>query len=184
LPRGVDPKALYDQLGKFQNDKIAIQAQLAERKANSIPEDEPIDYASLGGFTESLKGLFEKAEHNPEIKTSIIKKLVHKVEVTPTGFEIHFHVGKSYYKRELGFTPSSPVFLFQQSGSTTLTNGGAGENRTRVRKRSTVKFYMRINTFRLNPRRDVARCANPPLTKSRICNASETADPILLIGAD
>jgi hypothetical protein len=30
---------------------------------------------------------------------AIIKKLVHRIEVTPSGFEIDFHVGKNRMRR-------------------------------------------------------------------------------------
>jgi len=69
---------------------------------NKIPTEEIIEFDNFIKFTTHLRDLVKKADRAPEIQTEIIRKIVHKVEVTLDGFEISFHVGKGHLKRELG----------------------------------------------------------------------------------
>jgi len=137
LPKNIDPKVIYDQLSKFQTSKASLELQYDEARANAVPTDDPIDYADLNRFTEGLRGLLEEAEAKPEIQAAIIKKIIHKIEITPQGFDTHYFIGHNKYKRASGVTPPEALlFLFPESkvaGSTLLTNGGGGGNRTHVR---------------------------------------------------
>ena len=112
---------------------------------------EIVEFDDFVKFTAHLRDLVAKADHAPEIQAAIIKKLVHRIEVTPNGFEIDFHVGKNRIRREVGGAPdrgaiaelgasegekkersasgypgSRPLKKYlKDSGSKTLTFGGA-----------------------------------------------------------
>lgn len=164
LPKGIDPQALYEQLKKLQNQKLEVEGSLLIARSQQVEPEEALELTDLKKFTESIRKHLQKAEENPDIQTTIIKKIVYKIEITINGIEIHFHVGKSHYTKELGTTPGSfflrlelfssnkpqnnlieikahhsrPLAKFlKDSGSKRLTNGGGGENRTPVRKTST-----------------------------------------------
>ena len=88
---------------------------LIKLENKQIEKDEPVSFESLAAFRKSLKGLIEKGELDKNVQTAIIKKVVHKITVKPNGFEIHFHVGNTYYARELGTDPSSRFFSFERN---------------------------------------------------------------------
>jgi ribosomal protein S19 len=55
----------------------------------------------------------------------VIRTLVHRIEITPEGFRLHFHVGRDYVEGELSRSEGSPIakkLMF--GGSNTLTFGG------------------------------------------------------------
>lgn len=154
LPKELDLKPLMDQLVKLQNLKTDLELTLKTQQSEKIKTDEPISFESLAVFRKGLKSLIEKGEKDKNVQTTIIKKIVHKITIKPDGFEIHFHVGKSYYSREPGVhTPGSLIFLFKNGnkesldlekpakksqsfnffkdqGSSLLTNGDSGTTRT------------------------------------------------------
>lgn len=149
LPKGVDERVFMTQMAKLQEAKNAAEASLVE-VANRAPTEEVVAYDDFVKFTAHLRELVAKADHAPEIQAAIIKKLVHRIEVTPNGFEIDFHVGKGRIKRGVGgaldrgatalprawdgekkerpasgYSGSRPLKKFlKDSGSKTLTNGG------------------------------------------------------------
>ncbi len=109
MPKDVDPAPIYEQLAKMQRLEVDYREKL--RAAALAVEDEPIDLKDFEKFAEQLKALLER-EDDPVVKTAVIQKVVEKVFVTKNGIEIHFHVGKMHYKRELEATASgSRLFL-------------------------------------------------------------------------
>lgn len=52
--------------------------------------------------------MLEKAEKAPELQAAIIRKVVHRVDVTKDGYAIAFYIGQGYFARELGGTESGP----------------------------------------------------------------------------
>ena len=139
LPRGMDESLFLKQLDKLQESKTALESRFESLKTE-VQTDEVIPFDDFMKFTAHLKGLVTAADKDPAVQTEIIRKLVHKIEVTAKGFEIEFHVGKHRIERELGDkTPGSravcqisrplPKF-FKDSGSRRLTNGGHYRDRT------------------------------------------------------
>ena len=134
LPKGVDERIFMNQMAKLQEAKNVADTNLAEI-ANRPPSEEVVAFNDFSTFTSHLRDLVAKADHAPEIQTAIIKKLVHRIEVTPKGFEINFYVGKNRIKREVGHEPASAVSepsralskplnkFLKDGGSKRLTNG-------------------------------------------------------------
>lgn len=105
LPKGVDERVFMNQMAKLQEAKNAADTALGEI-ANRAPTEEVVAYNDFVTFTAHLRELVKKANHQPEIQAAIIKKLVHRIEVTPNGFEMEFYVGKNRIKREVGGAPT------------------------------------------------------------------------------
>ena len=55
--------------------------------------------------------LLGKAGIDFDLRSKIIKLVVHKVEIMVDGFEIYFHVGESHFKTALGKDPSASFFV-------------------------------------------------------------------------
>ncbi len=134
LPKAIDPKALYAQLSRLQTSQASLEIQCEDLKSQAIPTDDPIDYADLGLFTSGLRRMLKEAEKNPELKAAIIKKIVHKIDITPQGINTHYFIGhgkyKQYKKASGDDSPEASNFkvpdFFKVAGSTFLTNGGGG----------------------------------------------------------
>ncbi|MGZ3803923.1 MAG: recombinase family protein [Pseudobdellovibrionaceae bacterium] len=124
LPAAMDAKPLVDQLSKLQTAKVQLQEDLVQAKKEKPESDEPISLQSLSIFRKGLKQLIEKGEKDPSIQAAITKKVVHKITIQPNGFEIHFHVGKTYYTRELGKHPGSRFFAFEPKNSDSAAKSG------------------------------------------------------------
>ncbi len=159
LPKGVDESLFLKQLEKLQEVKKSSE----ERLEGLIPEvqvDEVIPYGDFVKFTAHFKKLVAKADKDPEIQTEIIRKLVHKIEITAKGIEIAFHVGKHRIEWELGDNSPSPRSVslrsqplpkyFKESGSRSLLIGGGAGNRTPVRKCSAIGRYILSQRFKLD----------------------------------
>lgn len=100
LPKGIDAKSFYDQILKLQEYKRAFENQLETLAANQQSQEAPINYEDFKKFTEGLKTLTEKCT-DPNDQAAIARKLIEKIEVTPDGILIHYHVGETHYLREL-----------------------------------------------------------------------------------
>ena len=109
LPRGLDPAALYMQLEKLQASRDRIMEELSKEVAQEV-SDEYVSLESLQEFTKGLRAMLDKGDQNPEIQAAIMRKIVHKIEVLPDGYEIFYHAGLNHYEKELGTTPGSSFF--------------------------------------------------------------------------
>ncbi len=114
LPRGLDPKALYAQLERLQAGRDRAALAFEEAKKDERPADEYVSLDSLKAFTEGLRKQLDLGDTNPEIQSAIIRKIVHKIEVLPDGYEIFYHAGLNHYQAEFGDSPGSAPFSFAQ----------------------------------------------------------------------
>lgn len=106
LPKGIDERVFLDQMRKLQEARGFAEAALKEIH-NKLQAEDVVAYGDFMKFTAGLRERLAKADTRPEIQTEIIRKLVHRVEVTMRGFEIEFFVGAQKIKRELGSDPGS-----------------------------------------------------------------------------
>jgi site-specific DNA recombinase len=114
LPKDIDPQALYEQLKKLQSQKLETEGSLLIARTEQVKPEEILELSDLKQFTEGIRKHLLKAEEDPNIQTTIIKKIVYKIEITIHGIEIHFHVGKSHYTKELGAAPGSFLLHLEQ----------------------------------------------------------------------
>lgn len=116
LPKGVNEKPFFDQLVKLQQAKELAEVQWIEENSRT-QSDEIISYDDFTKFTASLNALVKKADENPETQGEIIRKFVHKIEVTKNGIKIGFHAGKSHYRKELGIGKEGKLIPLEHSRS-------------------------------------------------------------------
>ncbi len=114
LPKGLDPKALYGQLSRLQENRDRLGQELEAANTEAKPMDEYVSLKSLAAFTEGLRKQLDAGDENPEVQAAIIRKIVYKIEVLPEGYEIFYHAGMNHYMAELGTTPGSAAFSFAQ----------------------------------------------------------------------
>lgn len=131
LPKGVDDALFMKQLEKLGGTKAELAQKLLGLE-RVVSRDSVIPLEDFTSFTSHLRSMLRKADEKPEMQAAIIRKLVHRIEITAKGFEIDFYVGSEHFKRELGakapgsadFRQSEPSKIFSISGSRRLTNGG------------------------------------------------------------
>ena len=129
LPKDVDESLFLKQLDKLQKEKADLTSRVQEL-GNAAPEDSVVPFVDFIKFTLFFRELLKKADDNPELQTKIIRKLVHKIEITPKGFEVYFHVGNAFVSRELGASTPGSGGSFKKCGSSILTTGSRSRART------------------------------------------------------
>ena len=78
-----------------------------------------------------LKDLILKAEHELDLRSKIMKLIVHKIEIIKDGFEIHFRVGENHYTTALEEFSSNASFFVSFSD-------GAGKKSPKNKKATEV----------------------------------------------
>ena len=111
LPEGLDPKPLYQKLADLQKGLIKLQSDLQAQEFSKATSDSVIQNDDFASFKEKLKKHTDLAENNPAIRSAIIKIIVHKIEIKPNGFDIHFNFGENHFNEALGHTPSASIFV-------------------------------------------------------------------------
>lgn len=119
-------------MSKIQAQKNELAGALLKMQPSQGFEQERIAHIqTYQKFTEGLSGQLDCTE-NAEAGRAIIQKLIHRIEVDPTGFTIHYFAGEDYLSREMqtGKESSGQENIFLKPGSTRLTNGGRHRART------------------------------------------------------
>src|SRR5690606_29027959 len=89
--------------------------EIERARSESVAEDQYLDLTSLRAFTTGLKSQLEKADTNPDLQAAIFRKVVHRIDVLPDGYEIFYHAGIHHYQAELGAeAPGSAFFCVQK----------------------------------------------------------------------
>jgi len=137
LPKAVSPVAVFRQMERLEEVRKLEEQKLSEAQRHEVSADAP---AALAGFTELLKMLAGMANdpNAGEIRARILRSLVHKVEVLPEGFRLHFYIGRDKIEGELARWGRSlagdGLNLIKNksafAGSNSLQNGACGSERT------------------------------------------------------
>ena len=153
LPKGVEAKSFYDLILKLQEKKLFFESEIQNLKNSQKDQEKPIDFEDFKNFTKGLKALTEKCT-DPTEQAAIIRKLVERIEVTPNGIIMHYHVGGIHYARELNDAPIA-------TGSALNTKTKGLVDHTRPFSKSLLKY--RVENL-------AVRCSNS-LTNGRECGA-------------
>ncbi len=123
LPEDINPKPLFEKLGELQKSQNKFIEDLKQLQSKDCEESQLISFESLELFRTGLRELITKGENDLEMRSKIIKLIVHKIEILKDGFEIHFHVGEAHYNKALGNqTPSASFFVSSAQGSNPRTH--------------------------------------------------------------
>lgn len=102
LPKEVDERTFLNQLTKLQDEKRITEIKLAEYRSRPPEQTGAIEYDNFAGFAINLLELMNYANNHGDIQAAIIRHLVHRINVSSTGFEIVFFNGKTHVAKELG----------------------------------------------------------------------------------
>lgn len=89
LPKGVDDTLFMRQLEKLGRTKTELAEKLLLLE-QATPSDSVAPFEDFAKFTSHLREMLKDADAKLELQTAIIRKLVHRIEITAKGFEIEF----------------------------------------------------------------------------------------------
>ena len=102
LPKGVSASIIFNQMEKLEIAKKEALDKISVLKGSSGGFRElPIDFQSYQSFLGLVDKVLGKST-NPEVKASIIKRLVHKVEVGIDKVKIHYYAGEDSLQKAVG----------------------------------------------------------------------------------
>ncbi len=107
LPKSVNPKHVFDQMERLSLQKQSLETDVKSLKEHSNHDKTAVNISDFETFRLAVQDLLEN-EADPQMKTSIIQKVVHKIIIKNEEIEIYFFVGEKHYKRELELSGSRP----------------------------------------------------------------------------
>lgn len=117
-PKKVSPTHVLKQMEKLEAIKQEEGKRLSKAQQSEVTRDIPAPLKSYEAFLLGLGALSNQSD-SETTKEKIIKKLIHKIQVTPQGFKLHVHTGRDYVETELanqaGSSANSPLKIFWTS---------------------------------------------------------------------
>lgn len=98
-------------MGELQEEQKKILKDQKDLQTKSNDKGNVISFESLELFRLGLKDLILKAELDLDLRSKIMKLIVHKIEILTDGFEIHFRVGENHYIMALEENSSNASFF-------------------------------------------------------------------------
>jgi hypothetical protein len=150
LPDGIEPKPLIEQLGQMQKGQRKLTEELQATTNELEPKNKIVSLENLDLFRKGLSELITKGELESEIRTQIIKLIVHRIEILKDGFEIQFYVGEAHYDMALGNHPSASFFVpFFQTKTPKMKNPSGKLPKGLVTKQKNQTFLSVVSSTRL-----------------------------------
>lgn len=137
IPKDMDPTPIFEQMRKIEKDKKDLKEQMESFK-EALSEKKPMAFKDYRSFLEGI-GKLLKTNNSPELRRKVCERLIHKIELMPEGFIIHFYMGSDSLSgpNQLGVSLNAGSALklienksrkklesIQKNGSNSLQNGG------------------------------------------------------------
>ena len=94
LPSDVPPEPLYRQMAKINDLKILEEQRLPELKAACRSQNEIADFQDYKAIQQLIKD-FVTSDTDPESLRTVIRRLIHRIEIGPDFMEIKYIVAKA-----------------------------------------------------------------------------------------
>lgn len=126
LPANVPAEPIYKQMSRIDVERQENSNTLSKlERDNSHGSEQVVHLQTYRTFLEGVRSMSGKlCSDNPGLTQAIIRKLVHKIQVSPAGFTVHYYVGNDHIRRKIESESVGEKNLV--GGSTSLTNGGGG----------------------------------------------------------
>ena len=82
---------------KLEERKHDAQKRTAEMQSRGFIKDEPAELRDFQKFIKVVDEILKKDDGH-KFRMRVFRYLVHRINIIPDGFEIHFKVGESYIK--------------------------------------------------------------------------------------
>lgn len=125
LPKELSASSIFKQMKTLEDRKLELSDKI-EKLTNSTQADYIAKFNEYDEFVQSLKKLWMTA--SSDMKSRIIKRLIHKVEVRVDSVVIHYNIDKRNMILETKKPSEKEGFFknpnfFNLNGSNSLTNG-------------------------------------------------------------
>ncbi len=128
LPKEINAQPFYDQIMKLQASKESVEKELETAKITEYEKDEALSFSDYKSFIDSLKELLRVKGEDPEVQAAICRKFIHKIEVSPKGITIQYHVGQTHFRALMEANKKSLVSIEDvqknKKGSADKKSGG------------------------------------------------------------
>jgi hypothetical protein len=94
LPKEISPEPIFAQMQKLGEKKAELEEKLTELRSQQSMNELPATFEDYQAFCKSIR-LMLGNESNGDFRNQILRKLIHKVEVTPSSYKIHYFVGEN-----------------------------------------------------------------------------------------
>ena len=95
IPKSLSPAPIFAQMERLEQLKAQTQSALDEILRSPFTSEIPAQLTDYSALLGSLRGMLSEGAAD-ELRPKIVQRLVHKVEVLPEGYRIHYHVAKRY----------------------------------------------------------------------------------------
>jgi hypothetical protein len=100
LPKSIPAEPFYKQMEKIQTRRKEEEARLGQLENDPAYQEVPTSLPANEAFLTVLRG-FADDPIILENRIKIIGRLIHRVEIRPGSFRLHFNIGKNYIEGEL-----------------------------------------------------------------------------------
>jgi len=110
IPKDLSPMPIYAKMQELQELKTKAENQLSEIMRSGAQMDVPVAFSDYSVLISKVREILHGKEGDDELRHRIVQKLVHKVEVLPEGYRVHYFVGRNYVvptALEIGASPQS-----------------------------------------------------------------------------
>jgi site-specific DNA recombinase len=130
IPKTVSATPIFKQMEKLEALKKDEQERLAHMPNQVQKIDLPME---LSSYQEFLKGVKKLKNLTPETRQKVVEQLIHKIEVKPDGFVVHYYVGRNQIRKEpeksgssfqIQLNRSQKFFVLPSSNSLTIGDRG------------------------------------------------------------
>lgn len=126
LPKSISAAPIYQQMEKLEKQRAGEGERILALQTSGGGYEMPVGLTTYRGYLAALN----KLKQNPVAKAQIIEELVHRIDITPDGYRVHYYAGENHVERGLARRAGPRPGLSLISGSRELTNGGPTKNRT------------------------------------------------------
>ncbi|MCJ8278039.1 MAG: recombinase family protein, partial [Bdellovibrionales bacterium] len=95
VPKGISPEPIFAQMQKLEALKIEVKNELEIASEDHIQK--PVELDDYRNFVKGVRNL-KNRRNADDIKQKIIERLVHKIELLPEGYRLHYYVGADYFQ--------------------------------------------------------------------------------------
>jgi hypothetical protein len=135
IPKTLSPAPIFAQMERLEQLKVQNQETLNDILRSPFSAEMPAELSDYRTLIQSMRGMRVEGVAD-ELRPKVVQRLIHKVEVLPEGYRIHFHVGKKHvlpapWEPGFGKGASEAVSpLFSDGGSKIMLIGSWGGTRT------------------------------------------------------
>jgi site-specific DNA recombinase len=98
IPKGISPAPIFAQMQRLQEHKTIVQKELEKIMSSGDVTDFPASLKDYKNFCELIHEAL-LIQKDQDLRQRVIQMFVHKIEILPESYRLHYYVGKSHIER-------------------------------------------------------------------------------------